>query len=131
MHWLARYAKELWNDTVASLNATGNVADPADVTETPTTQPSGSQLPEPEVDEVTDTAEIARTRALLDEAIQNHMSALYETPLVTIDWVVIAENVDDSLNHILHPAMSSGMTSWKLLGLSMHGLRYFAALGSS
>ena len=49
---------------------------------------------------------------------------------MTIDWVVIAENVDDTMNHILHPAMSSDMTSWKLLGLSMHGLRYFATLGS-
>ena len=79
---------------------------------------------------MTDTAEIARTRETLHQAIADHMSALYETPLVTTNWVVIAENVDGELNHILHPAMSADMTSWTLLGISLHGLRYFATLAS-
>ena len=74
---LVQLVREFWLNTVATYNATGSTAPTQNVSDSEilTIPTSGDEVAMPDIDE------IARTRALLDEAIQNHMSALYETPL--------------------------------------------------
>ena len=116
--------------TVRIPNATGLAASTADATDIPTRTASWSSLPE--LDEVkTDTAEISRTREVLHQAIQDHLCALYDTPMVTTDFVIVAENVTDDGNYILYPAMSGNLSSWKCVGMAVAGFNYFSRIGSA
>jgi hypothetical protein len=101
----------------------------ADATDIPTTVPSGSSLQELD-DGMTDTAEISRTREVLHQAIQDHLCAQYGTPMVTTDWVIVAENVTDEGIYILYPAMSEQLSSWKCVGMAIAGFSYFSKIGS-
>jgi hypothetical protein len=72
---------------------------------------------------------VAHARSEVDQAIENYMRLLYG-PLVTVDWIVLADNVvdaDGEDTHVLHPAYSQNMSSWKAAGIGLTGLRYFAS----
>ena len=127
---LVQLVKDAWTDIVRMSNVTGQNASTVDATDIPTRTASGSSLPE--LDEVmTDTAEISRTREVLHQAIQDHLCALYETPMVTTDFVIVAENVTDDGNYILYPAMSGNLSSWKCVGMAVAGFNYFSRIGSA
>jgi len=62
------------------------------------------------------------TRKDLHEALQTHLRALYG-PLVTTQFVVIAEDMLEDETIMLHPALSENITTWGLRGLSYQGLK--------
>jgi hypothetical protein len=99
--------------------ATGRLATGAGATETQG-EPTGGLS-------VVDEELIERTRSELHDAVQKHMRAMYGS-LVTVDFFVVAENVDDEFEHILHPSVSADMTSWKLRGMSYQALTYLMQL---
>ena len=70
---------------------------------------------------------IAKTRVALHDAIQAHMRALYG-PLVTTDYLVVAENMMEDEELMLHGAISEHLSGWKLRGMSYHGLKFMHEL---
>ena len=106
--------------------AGGGDAPDAGASETQCEPQSGSSM--------SDDVLVARTRRELDDAIERHMQALYGN-LVTVDWMLVAENVvedpkTEEFVHLLHPAVSEQMSSFKLHGMSWQALRHFQALTS-
>ena len=122
--WLARFRRVVrcLSRTAKTETAAGCVVPSADDLATPT-EPQPSGLTEMAADDVL----IARTRRELDDAIQQHMRAMYGS-LVTIDWVLVAENVNDEDNHLLHPAISENMSGWKLRGMSWEAFKFMQAI---
>lgn len=66
---------------------------------------------------------VVKTRQALHQAIQDHMVAMHGA-VITTDWIVVSENVDDSNERILYSALSEGIPSWKVRGISYVGLKY-------
>ena len=97
--------------------AAGGSVSAVGVTESQKSQPSGSLM--------ASDVEVEQTGRELSEAIQKHMAARYGS-LVTIDWLLVAENVmGDEDIRILHPAMSDTLTSWKAYGMTVAAVQHF------
>lgn len=71
---------------------------------------------------------VAKTRRDLDEAIQQHMTAL-NGPGVVTDWAIYAERVgfDDDVFDIVM-AVSEKMSVWKLRGLMYYASKFVGSL---
>lgn len=77
--------------------------------------------------QMTDNTEVEKTRQELHEAVQRHMQAVYG-PVVTLDWIVMAENVAEDDTRVLHAAFSEAATPWKVLGMAYQGLQHILTL---
>jgi len=116
---LARSAMRRPKTIVSTTDVTGSDAPVADDTEIQPRSDDGLNM--------ADDVLIARKRAAAEDAIQDLMRSMYGT-LVTVDWLVLADNVvsvEDEDTHVLHPAYSAGMSSWKASGMVLTGVKYY------
>ena len=79
---------------------------------------------------MSDDVLVERTRRELHDAIEKHFKVAFPGVISTVDWVVIAENVNEDLVHLLHPSVSTDMTGFKLRGMNYEAFKYFNAVTS-